>query len=98
MEAFLVFCYCPFCCTPVATADTGPAGMKGYEGAPSYEKLRRVWPWMPGQQNYMSPRDARTKFLVTWNGAVRASSVDTNSPAQQELLDLAPYRLTVEFG
>jgi|GEM_PF-1991129 hypothetical protein len=78
--------------------DAGPAGMKGYEGAPSYEKLRRVWPWMPGQQNYMSPRDARTKFLVSWNGAVRASYVDTNSPAQQELLDLAPYRLTVEFG
>lgn len=85
-------------CTPGATADTGPAGMKGYEGAPSYEKLRRVWPWMPGQQNYMSPKDARTKFLVNWNGAVRASYVDTNSPAQQELLDLAPYRLTLEFG
>ena len=69
-----------------------------YSGEASYEKLRPLWARTPGQQTYLTARDARTKFLIYWNGAIRAGYVDRNNPGHGDLAELAPYQMTIEFG
>jgi hypothetical protein len=42
-----------------------------YQGEASYDAMKKVWPRMSGQWTTLSPLHARTKFLLSWNGALR---------------------------
>ena len=72
-----------------------------YTGEASYEEMKKILPRVGGQWTALSPENARTKFMLTWNGAVRTYVYVTYNGVDTGHADLEEYKpdtMVVRFG